>query len=165
MIYLRRLLMRLRGFFRNARVEEELEREITAAQASALQYVAILVAGFGILALILSAIGVYALMANSVAERRREIGIRLALGAQKLNVLNTVMGRALIATSVGLTCGVVLALALARLLSSLIYGVSAWDTETFVIILILLALVALTATYIPARRTTSIDPAQTLRTE
>ena len=136
-----------------------------SAQASSLQYVALLLAGFGILALILSAVGVYALMANSVAERRREIGIRMALGAQKGNVLRAVMGRALVATGVGLACGVLLALACARLLSSLIYGVSAWDTETFVIIPILLAFVALAATYFPARRTTSIDPMQTLRTE
>ena len=64
-----------------------------------------------------------------------------------------------------IACGVLLALGLARLLSSLIYGVSAWDTETFVITPFLLALVALTATYFPARRTTSIDPMQTLRTE
>jgi putative ABC transport system permease protein len=136
-----------------------------SAQASALQYVALLVAGFGILALILSAVGVYALMANAVAERRREIGIRMALGAQKWNVLHTVMRRSLVATGVGLTCGVLLALAVTRLLSSLVYGVSAWDTETFVVIPVVLALVALTSTYIPARRTTSIDPMQTLRME
>lgn len=136
-----------------------------SAQASSLQYVAVLVAGFGILALILSAVGVYALMANSIAERRHEIGIRMALGAQKSNVLHTVMRRALVATSVGLTCGVVLALAFTRLLSSLIYGVTAWDSETFVVVPVVLALVALTATYIPARRTTSIDPVQTLRME
>lgn len=134
-------------------------------QASSVQYVALLVAGFGILALILSAVGVFALMANSVAERRHEIGIRMALGAQKWNVLCTVMRRALIATVIGLAWGVLLALALARLLASLIYGVGAWDTETFVVIPGLLALVALVAAYFPARRTTSIDPMQTLRTE
>jgi predicted permease len=138
---------------------------IISAQASALQYVALLVAGFGILALILSAVGVYALMANSVAERRHELGIRLALGAQEWNVLHAVMRRALVATGAGLACGVVLALAFTRLLSSLIYGVTAWDTETFVVVPVVLALVALTATYIPARRTTSIDPMQTLRME
>ena len=85
-----------------------------SAQASSLQYVALLVAGFGILALILSAVGVYALMTNSVAERRREIGIRIALGAQKWNVLCAVVGRALIAIGIGLACGVLLALAFAR---------------------------------------------------
>jgi putative ABC transport system permease protein len=137
--------------------------DLISSQASALQYVALLVAGFGILALLLSAVGVYALMANSVAERRREIGIRMALGALKWHVLHTVMRRAMVATGVGITCGVVLALAFARLLSTLIYGVSAWDTETFVTMPILLALVALTASYIPARRATSIDPMQTLR--
>jgi len=76
-----------------------------------------------------------------------------------------VMRRALVATGVGLTCGVVLALAVTRLLSSLVYGLSAWDTETFVVIPVVLAVVALTSTYIPARRTTSIDPMQTLRVE
>ena len=136
---------------------------LISSQASALQYVSLLVAGFGFLALLLSAVGVYALMANSVAERRREIGIRMALGAQKWNVLQTLMRRALVATGVGLSCGIVLALAFTRLLSSLIYGVSAWDTETFVVIPVVLALVALTATYIPAHRSTSIDPMQTLR--
>jgi ABC-type antimicrobial peptide transport system permease subunit len=136
-----------------------------SAQASSLQYVPLLVAGFGILALILSAVGVYALMANSVAERRREIGIRMALGAQKWNVLSNAMGRALIATVTGLACGVPLALVFARLLAGLIYGVGAWETETFVIIPAVLALVALAATYFPARRTTSIDPMQTLRME
>jgi ABC-type lipoprotein release transport system permease subunit len=75
------------------------------------------------------------------------------------------MRRALAATSIGIACGEVVALGLAYLLSSLIYGVNAWDTQTFVFTPILLAAVALTATYIPARRTTSIDPMQTLRTE
>jgi putative ABC transport system permease protein len=136
-----------------------------SAQAGALQYVALLVAGFGILALILSAVGVYALMTNSVAERRHELGIRMALGAQRRKVLDTVMRRALVAIGAGLTCGVVSALAFTRLLSSLIYGVTAWDTETFVVVPVVLASVALTATYIPARRTASIDPMQTLRME
>jgi ABC-type antimicrobial peptide transport system permease subunit len=104
-------------------------------------------------------------MANSVAERKREIGIRMALGAQKWNVLSTVMGRALIATAIGLACGVLTALGFARMLASLIYGVGAWDTETFVMIPAVLALVAFAATYFPARRTTSIDPMQTLRME
>jgi ABC-type antimicrobial peptide transport system permease subunit len=78
--------------------------------------------------------------------RQQEIAIRAALGASRWP-----------------TCGVVLALAFTRLLSSLIYGVTAWDTEAFVVVPVVLALVALTATYIPARRTTSIDPMQTLR--
>jgi ABC-type antimicrobial peptide transport system permease subunit len=139
--------------------------QLISSQASSLQYVALLVAGFGLLALILAGVGVYAMMANSVTERRREIGIRMAVGAQKRNVLATVMRRALAATSIGIACGEVVALGLAYLLSSLIYGVNAWDTQTFVFTPILLAAVALTATYIPARRTTSIDPMQTLRTE
>jgi putative ABC transport system permease protein len=156
----------IRGLDSNLPVENlETLAQLISSQASSLQYVALLIAGFGLLALMLSAVGVYALMANSVMERRHEIGIRMALGAQKRNVLHTVMRRALVATSVGIACGVVLALAFAHLLSSLIYGVNAWDTQTFVFIPILLALVALTAAYIPARRITSIDPMQTLRME
>jgi putative ABC transport system permease protein len=135
--YVRRIIRSLNS---NLPVENlETLADLISSQASALQYVALLVAGFGILALVLSAVGVYALMANSVAERRREIGIRMALGALKWHVLHTVMRRAMVATGIGITGGVVLALAFARLLSDLIYGVSAWDTETFVFIPVLLA--------------------------
>jgi len=137
--------------------------ELIASQASALQYVAGLMAAFGALALILAAVGVYGVMANSVTERWREIAIRMALGAHSGKLLATVMGHALLFAAIGTTLGLVLALGFARLLSSLIYGVSAWDTDIFVMVPILLVVVALVACYLPASRATRMDTMATLR--
>lgn len=139
--------------------------ELIAGQASALQYVAVLMAAFGAVALILAAIGVYGVMANSVTERWREIAIRMALGAHSCRLLATVMRRALLFAAIGTTLGSALALSLARLLSSLIYGVSAWDTRIFVTAPVLLAAVALVACYLPARRATRMDTMATLRSQ
>jgi len=137
--------------------------ELIASQASALQYVAALMAAFGALALILAAVGVYGVMANSVTERWREIAIRIALGAHSGRLLATVMRRALLFAAIGTTLGLLLALGLARLLSNLIYGVSAWDTDIFVLVPLLLVVVALVACYLPARRATRMDTMATLR--
>jgi putative ABC transport system permease protein len=137
--------------------------ELIASQATGLQYVAVLMAAFGALALILAAVGVYGVMANSVTERWREIAIRMALGAHSGRLLATVMRRALFFAAIGTTLGLVLALGLAKLLSSLIYGVSAWDTETFVTAPVVLAAIALVACYLPARRATRMDTMATLR--
>jgi len=137
--------------------------ELIASQASGLQYVSVLMAAFGVLALILAAVGVYGVMANSVTERWREIAIRMALGAHSGKLLAVVMGRGLFFAAMGTTLGLVLALGLARLLSSLIYGVSAWDTGIFVMVPILLAAVALVACYLPARRATRMDTMAALR--
>lgn len=137
--------------------------QLIASQASALQYVAVLMAAFGALALILAAVGVYGVMANSVTERWREIAIRMALGARSGRLLATVMHRALLFAAIGTTLGLVLALSLAKLLSSLIYGVSAWDTEIFITAPVLLTAIALVACYLPARRATRMDTMATLR--
>jgi putative ABC transport system permease protein len=137
--------------------------ELIASQASALQYVAALMAAFGALALVLAAVGVYGVMANSVTERWREIAIRIALGAHSGRLLATVMRRALLFAAIGTTLGLGLALGLARFLSNLIYGVSAWDTDIFVIVPLLLIVVALFACYLPARRATRMDTMATLR--
>jgi putative ABC transport system permease protein len=136
---------------------------LIASQASALQYVAVLMAAFGGLALILAAVGVYGVMANSVTERWREIAIRMALGAHSGRLLATVMRRALLFAAIGTTLGLVMALGLAKLLSSLIYGVNAWDTQTFVTAPVVLAVIALVASYLPARRATRMDTMATLR--
>lgn len=137
--------------------------ELIASQASALQFVAVLMAAFGAVALILAAVGVYGVMANSVTERWREIAIRMALGAHSGKLLATVMRRGLLFATIGTTLGFILALGLARFLSSLIYGVSAWDTDTFVMAPVLLATVAVVACYLPARRATRMDTMAALR--
>jgi putative ABC transport system permease protein len=147
------------------RVVENVESmsELIANQASSLQYVAVLMAAFGALALVLAAVGVYRVMTNSVTERWREIAIRMALGTHSGRLLATVVRRALLFAVIGTTLGLALALGLARLLSSLIYGVSAWDTEIFVTVPVLLAAIALFACYLPASRATRMDPMTTLR--
>lgn len=139
--------------------------ELIHSQASALQCVAGLMTGFALLGLILACVGVYGVMANSVTERWREFAIRMALGAHSSKLLFAIIGRALLYSAIGITAGVVLSLGLAKLLSSLIYGVSAWDTSTFLAVPILLAMVALFACYAPARRAVRMNPVVALRYE
>jgi len=124
---------------------------------------AIVLGIFGALALVLAATGLFALMAYAVARRTREIGIRMALGAQPSQVLSSVLGRALLLCAVGISIGVLLALATGRLLSSVLYGVSPRDPATYAIALVLMLAVALLAAWNPASRAIRVDPARTLR--
>jgi putative ABC transport system permease protein len=139
--------------------------DVYEQQVAGLRFVASLMGSFGFLALALAAIGVYGVMANSVAERRHEIGVRMALGANRQSVLRQVVGRGLRLSLAGLALGLVGALGLARLLSDLIWGVSAFDPATFIGGGVVLAGAAVLASYFPARRASLIDPAITLRTE
>ncbi|MGD0221885.1 MAG: ABC transporter permease [Terriglobia bacterium] len=120
---------------------------------------------YALIALILSASGIFALMAYSVSQRTHEIGVRMALGAQHQDVLRMVVGRALTLALVGLAIGVPAALALTRSLSSVLLGVVQVDTPIFVEFALLLALVATLAAYLPARRAMRIDPMVALRHE
>ena len=117
------------------------------------------------LAAMLAVLGLYGVLAYVVARRAREIGIRMALGAQRSNVLGIVLGQGAMLTLVGGAIGIAAALALTHLASSLLYGVSAQDPLTFAGVAVLLALVAGTACYLPARRATKVDPMQALRYE
>jgi putative ABC transport system permease protein len=135
------------------------------SQASAPQYVAGLMSAFALLGLVLAFVGVYGVMANSVAERWRELAIRMALGARSWRLLLTVIGRAFLFSATGMALGLFLSLSLARLLSSLIYGVSAWDSVTFIFVPLLLAAIALLACYAPARCAVRMDPMVALRYE
>ena len=120
---------------------------------------------FAVIALILATIGIYGVLAYSVNQRTHEIGIRMALGAQPGNILKLVIGQALIMVSLGTVMGLAGALALTRVLSSLLYGISATDRLTFVITPLLLGSIALLASYIPARRAARVTPMVALRHE
>jgi putative ABC transport system permease protein len=124
-----------------------------------------LLSAFAALALLLTAIGVFGVMAQAVMQRTAEIGIRLALGAQRRDVLALVLGRAALVTGAGLLVGVACALALTRLIAALLYDVQANDSLTFISVVVLLAVVAFGACYIPARRATRVDAVVALRAE
>jgi len=120
---------------------------------------------FGVMALAMAAVGTYAVMAYSVAERTRELGVRIALGAQSADILKLVLRRGLSLTLLGIGLGFAFALALTRALAQLLYGVTATDALTFAGVAALLAAVALLACWIPARRATKVDPIIALRSE
>ena len=124
-----------------------------------------LLSAFAGLALVLACIGIYGVMAYSVAQRMREIGIRMALGAQRNDVLSMVIGQGFRLTLLGTVMGIAGAIALTRFLSGLLYGVKPTDPLTFVVVSLLLTAVALLACYIPARRAMRVDPMVALRHE
>lgn len=143
---------------------EPLDRVITD-KLIGLSYVAVMLSILGAIAVVLSAAGIYGLMAYSVTERTHEIGIRVALGASRPDLLRMLAGHGFFLTLCGLAAGLAISLPLARLLASLIYGVGANDLATFAGAAGLLGLVALVACYVPARRAMSVDPVVALRRE
>jgi putative ABC transport system permease protein len=124
---------------------------------------AFLMGVLGAVALLLAAMGIYGVISYLVAQRTREMGIRLALGAQRRDLLKLVLGQGLTLTMIGVAAGLALSFALTRFLSSMLYGVSAADPLTFAAIALLLAVVALMASLLPARRAMKVDPIAALR--
>jgi predicted permease len=140
---------------------EELVRNSVATRRMTL----VLLGLFSGLALVLGAIGIYGVISYSVAQRTHEIGIRMALGAPRSGVFRLVVGEGLKLAGVGIAIGIAAAFGLARLMSSLLFGISATDFETFAGVALLLALVAMLACYVPARRAMRVDPTVALRYE
>jgi predicted permease len=129
------------------------------------RYPSYLIGSFATLALILAMVGLYGLISYSVTQRTREIGIRVALGAQREDILRMVIAQGSGAVLLGIATGLAAALALTRVMSTLLYGVKPTDVVTFASVAIVLALIALAACVIPARRATHVDPIIALRYE
>jgi putative ABC transport system permease protein len=139
--------------------------QVVARSMSSRRFNMTLLITFAGVALVLASIGVYGVMNYTVMLRKRELGIRLALGAQKMDVLRLVLGQGLTLTLIGVGAGLLSAYGVTRLMASLLYGVTATDYLTFVSVSAVLIAVGLLASYLPARRATKVDPMIALRTE
>ena len=139
--------------------------EVVALSTARQDFNMLLLTVFAGAALLLAAIGIYGLMAYSVAQRTQEIGIRMALGAESADVRRMVVFQGMALALIGVAVGIAAAFGLSRLIASFLFGVKAWDPAVFVIVPVLLSAVALLAVWFPARRATRIDPLDALRYE
>jgi putative ABC transport system permease protein len=139
--------------------------EIISSSIASRRFSMILLGSFALLALLLSSLGIYGVVSYLVGQQTREIGIRIALGAQRGDVMRLVLGDGAKMALIGVALGLAAAVGLTRLMTSVLFGVSATDPLTFGGVALLLALVALAAAYIPARRATRVDPLVALRHE
>jgi putative ABC transport system permease protein len=126
---------------------------------------AVLVGAFAVMALLLAMVGVFGVLSQSVRQRTREFGVRIALGASRQSVIGLVVGHATRITLVGLVVGLALAAMLGRLMATLLYPITPWDPLTFALVPIVAAVTALIASVAPAWRATRVDPASAFRDE
>jgi predicted permease len=148
------------ALFRISTQTQAIDRQVSSERITAQ-----LASFFGLLALVLACFGLYGLLSYEVTRRTREIGIRMAIGAQSHNVVRLVLAKAVALIVAGAVAGVVVALGVTRLLTSFLFGVKASDPITLTSVIVLLMAVALAACYIPARRATKVDPLVALRYE
>jgi ABC-type antimicrobial peptide transport system permease subunit len=139
--------------------------QMIAESVAGRRFSMLLLGAFAGLALVLAAVGIYGITAYSVAQRTREMGLRMALGAQPGTVLGMVLKEAGVLAGVGLAVGLVLALASTRVMASLLFGVPATDPMTFAVVAFALTVVSLAAAYVPGRRATRVDPMVALRAD
>jgi putative ABC transport system permease protein len=125
----------------------------------------ILLAGFAGIALMLALIGIYGVMGNAVSQRTNEIGVRMALGAQRREIMQMILGEGARLSLAGLALGVAIALAATRLLKSALFGVTPTDATTYAAVVLLMLAVGLVACYLPARRAARVDPLTAIRAE
>jgi putative ABC transport system permease protein len=139
--------------------------EMVSATVAEPRFYSRMLGSFSAIALLLASLGIYGVMAYSVAQRTREIGIRVALGAQRSDIFRSVMLKSAFLVLAGVAIGLAGAFGVTRVLQNLLFDVKPTDAATFAAVSVLLILVALVATYVPARRATSVDPMVALRYE
>jgi putative ABC transport system permease protein len=139
--------------------------DVLALDLGEAKFQTLLLGTFAGIALLLTAVGLYGVMAYSVAQRTQEIGIRIALGASRRDVLRMVLERGAILTSAGLVSGILGALGLTGFMEKMLFDTKPFDPLTIATVSVILALIALLASYLPARRATKVDPLVTLRVE
>jgi macrolide transport system ATP-binding/permease protein len=146
--------------------EATMSANIDATQAALLhRFSAWLVGGFAAIALVLGVVGLYGVIAYSVSQRTPEIGVRMALGAQRSSVYKLVMREAGWLTAAGLTIGLVCSIGASISIRKLLFGVQAWDAITLVCVAVSLALASVVASFLPAHRAASVNPVEALRAE
>jgi ABC-type antimicrobial peptide transport system permease subunit len=145
--------------------DPETMESIVADSIAQQRFTMILFAGFAVVALLLAGVGIYGVLSYVVGQRTQEIGIRMALGAQRSDVLRTFLRDGARMTVIGIFAGSIAALALTRLMSSILFQVKPTDPLTFGGVALLLCTIALLACYLPARQAASVDPMQALRSE
>ena len=140
-------------------------QQLVSDSISRPRFYAVLLGIFAVLAVILAAVGIYGVMAYSVTRRTREIGIRMAIGAGRADVLRLVLGQTLVLTVVGITLGLAGAAAFSRYLAGMLFGLTPLDPTTFMAVALVFSAVAMCAALVPARRATNVDPLIALRYE